>query len=225
MLHELDALIRGVTGAMDSYQIHHAYRLIRDFCTVQVSQVYGNAMKDRLYCEPPDSPLRRRSQFVQFKVADALIRLVSPMLVFTGDEAWEHLPGTDGTVHATLLPEPTGAAASDAWPLLMRLRDEALVQLDRMKREVGLTKATDAEVVHHLTAGDRGKLEPFGVDLADAVGAGWHSIKDADETRVEVVDRRDDWQTCARSRKRTPDVGSDPDHPDLCARDAAAVSG
>ena len=224
MLHETDKLIKEVRRAYDDFYTHHAYRLLRDFCTVQVSQVYGNAMKDRLYCEIPNSPSRRRSQFVQHRVADTLIRLVAPMLAFTADEAWGHLPGATGSVHAAGLPEPSGAGASDAWPLLMRLRESALVQLDQLKKDVGLNKATDAEVVYMLNADDRARLEPFGVDLADVIGVGWHSIEGGDgPATVKVLDRREDWGLCARSRKRTPDVGADPEHPDLSARDAAVV--
>src|SRR6185437_2724682 len=59
---ETDTLINGVTEAYESYQLHRAFRLLHDFCSVQISAIYGNAMKDRLYCELPDSPLRRRSQ-------------------------------------------------------------------------------------------------------------------------------------------------------------------
>ncbi len=232
MLNELNKLIRDVTGAMDAFMFHHAYRLLRDFCTVQVSQIYGNAMKDRLYCELPEAPSRRRTQTVQWLVADALIRMVAPMLVFTADEAWSSfmndVDGFEGvklpSVHAVQWPTASEAPTSDAWPLLMKLRDSALVQLDTLKKDVGLNKATDAEVVYTLTPDDRKLLEPFGVDLADVVGAGWHSIKDGDKTSVQVVDRREDWQLCARSRKRTPDVGSDVSHPDLSKRDAAVVA-
>ncbi len=224
MINELNKLVRDVTHAYDSFLFHHAYRLIRDFCTVQVSQVYGNGMKDRLYCEASDSPVRRRSQFVQYKVADALIRLVAPMLVFTADEAWASLPGKAGNVHTVGLPEAGEVVDNAAWPLLMKLRDDALLQLDELKKSVGLNKATDAEVVYKLTAADRAMLEPFGVDLADVVGAGWHSIEDAETSSVQIVDRREDWQLCARSRKRTPDVGSVAEHPDLSKRDAEVVA-
>jgi len=51
-----------VTAAYDSYQLHRAFRLLHDFCAVQISAIYGSAMKDRLYCEAPASPVRRRSQ-------------------------------------------------------------------------------------------------------------------------------------------------------------------
>ena len=234
MLHELGELVRGVTAAMDSYQIHHAYRLLRDFCTVQISQVYGNAMKDRLYCDLPQSPARQRSQSVQYLVAGALVQMLAPMLVFTADEAWEHLHAETADlaeehdvpfpgVHMTGWPTPADHPASDAYPLLMRLRDDALSQLDALKREKGLNKATDSEIVYKLTAADRRLLEPFGVDLADVVGAGNYAVEDAEKSAVEVVDRRDDYALCARSRKRTPDVGSDPQYPDLSARDAAVM--
>ena len=58
---------------------------------MQISAIYGNAMKDRLYCEAPNSPLRRRSQTVMHRMAVALTKLLAPMLVFTADEAWEHI--------------------------------------------------------------------------------------------------------------------------------------
>jgi isoleucyl-tRNA synthetase len=231
MLAELSKLVAEVTRAMDSYLFHHAYRLIRDFCTVQVSQIYGNAMKDRLYCEAAQSPARRRTQTVQWLTADALIRMVAPMLVFTADEAFSSLMGDlDGlddeslpNVHTVQWPTEVHAKHSDAWPLLMKLRESALQQLAELKEKVGLNKATDAEVVYRLTKDDRAKLEPFGVDLADVIGAGWHSIEDAETSSVQIVDRREDWPLCARSRKRTPDVGADPAHPDLCRRDAEVM--
>jgi isoleucyl-tRNA synthetase len=108
----------------------------------------------------------------------------------------------------------------------MRLREEALLDLDRLKKEQGLNKATDAEIRYRLNPADRQALEPWGVDLADVVGAGSHSVEEApsgDPSSVEVIDRRNDYALCARSRKRTPDVGSDPGYPELSARDAAVM--
>jgi isoleucyl-tRNA synthetase len=226
MLLELDRLVAQVREAYDGYLTHRAFRLLYDFCAVQISAVYGNAMKDRLYCELPDSPLRRRSQTVQWHLADSLIRLLAPMVVFTADEAWEFLPGAEASsVHLVNFPAARGLEAHASYELLMRLRDEALLELDRLKREKGLNKATDGEVVYRLTPADRALLEPYGVDLADVVGAGSHSIADAagGASRIELIDRRESYGLCARSRKRTADVGSDAEHPDLSARDAAVM--
>ncbi len=226
MLAELDKLIKETTEAYESYALHKAFRAMHEFCAVQISSVYGNAMKDRLYCDAPDSPLRRRSQYVMHKVLIALTKLLSPMIVFTADEAWEYIPHKPAgesdlpSVHLATLPQVAGAPKSDAWATLFELREDALMQLDKLKKEKGLNKAIEAEVVYP------GKLKSllgsFGVDLEDIVGCGYHSFDDAID-KVTVVDRRETYQSCARSWKRRPDVGSDPDYPDLSTRDAAAV--
>jgi isoleucyl-tRNA synthetase len=239
-LAELDALISDVTEAYDKYQLHRAFRLLHDFCAVQLSAVYGNAMKDRLYCEGGDSPIRRRSQTVMHQTVVALTKLLAPMLVFTGDEAWEHIthkPAEDArlsSVHLSLLPKPGGTPVSDdqrqEWKLLMDLRDSALQQLDDLKKKAGLNKALDAEVIYHVDDDElRRKLQAYGTDLEDMVGAGYHSFAEkgpaGQAVTVEVVDRRQMYQACARSWKRRPDVGQDPQFPDLSLRDAAAAKG
>ena len=233
---QLDVLVRDVTAAYGAYQLHRAFRLLHDFCSVQISAIYGNAMKDRLYCEAVNSPLRRRSQTVMHQVVVALTKLLAPMLVYTADEVWEAIPhklGEDSdlqSVHLALLPEagpePTEAQKAE-WALLMKLRDEGLGHLDRLKKEAGLNKSVDAEAIYEVSdAGVRGQLEAYGVDLADLVGAGYHSFAEnpgGAEVSVKLVDRRETYAACARSWKRRPDVGQDAEYPDLCPRDAAAV--
>ena len=240
-LHQLDQLVRDVTEAYDKYVLHRAFRLLHDFCAVQISAVYGNAMKDRLYCEAPNAPLRRRCQTVMHKMAVALTKLLAPMLVFTADEAWEHIQHKLAedrelmSVHMALLPTAGDSSASDdqlqEWKLLMELRDSALGQLDALKKEAGLNKALDAEVIYEVEDDAlRRKLEAYGVDLADLVGAGFHSFaeksdKSGPAVTVKAVDRRTTYQACARSWKRRPDVGTDAEYPDLTVRDAQAVRG
>jgi isoleucyl-tRNA synthetase len=234
---ELDTLVRETVGAYDQYQFHRAFRLLHDFCAVQISAVYGNAMKDRLYCELPDSPLRRRAQTVMHRMVIALTKLLAPMIPFTSDEAWQyipHRPGDEATmdsVHLALFPEAAAAAdeaQAEEWKVLMQLRDEALLQLDALKKTGGMNKALDAEVVYEVDDEDlRRRLTEYGPDLADLVGAGWHSFAEkgtaGPAVRVKVLDRRETYAACARSWKRRPDVGSDKEYPDLTTRDAAAV--
>jgi isoleucyl-tRNA synthetase len=234
--HELDQLIGDVIAAYESYQLHRAFRLLHDFCSVQLSSVYGNAMKDRLYCDPPGSLARRRCQTVMHRIALALTKLLAPMIVFTADEAWEHIPHKPAdeamceSIHLALLPKASGIEPSQgdrhAWDLLMKLRDSALAQLDALKKSVELNKASEAEVIFHVDAPSRLSLESFGIDLEDMAGVGHHSFADGkpgDGVSVEVVDRRQKYGACARCWKRRPDVGSDAEYPDLCARDAAAM--
>jgi isoleucyl-tRNA synthetase len=188
-------------------------------------------MKDRLYCESADSPLRRRCQRVMYRMADALIRLLAPILVFTADEAWEHLPHKSGedaraeSVHLLGLPK-SDFTASEAdksrWALLREARDQATAQLDVLKKSVGLNKALEAELIYHCDPEQRKLLAECGPDLEDVVGAGFHTFADG-PWRVEVVDRRETYKACARSWKRRPDVGQDPEYPDLSLRDANVV--
>ncbi len=229
VLAETDTLIREVTEAYDRYELHRVFRLLHDFCTVQISAVYGNAMKDRLYCEKPDSPLRQRSQATMHRMAVVLTKLLAPILVYTADEAWEHLPHKSvddaklSSVHLADLPTPLNPPASEeqklAWKQLMDLRDAALLQLDGLKKSVGLNKAGEAEVVYPEKL--KPQLQAYGEDLADLVGAGFYRFDDVAEVRV--LDAREKYPACARSWKRRPDVGSDANYPDLSARDALAV--
>jgi len=234
---QLDTLIAETIEAYQSYQLHRAFRLLHDFCSVQISAIYGNAMKDRLYCELPQSSLRRRCQTVLHRMLVALTKLLAPIIVFTADEAWEFIPNKQGedaglpSVHLAKLPKPSGMNVSEdqrrQWRMLLDLRDQATHQLDALKKQVGLNKAIDAEIVYHVDDATRRQLEPYGMDLEDLVGAGFHTLAAMENGRagaaVTVIDRRDSYQACARSWKRRPDVGQDAEYPDLSLRDAAAV--
>ena len=236
-LAEVDTLIRDVMAGYESYQLHRVFRLLHDFCSVQISAIYGNAMKDRLYCELPGSPLRRRCQTVLHRMLVVTTKLLAPMLVFTADEAWEHIslkPGEEAgtvSVHLAKLPVPSGAPVSEEqaaeWRQLLELRDQAMLQLDALKKEAGMNKALDAEIVYHV--GDDAthqKLEAYGADLEDLLGAGFHSFAGTGGgagVTVKAIDRRETYKACARSWKRRPDVGQDAEYPDLSARDAAVV--
>jgi isoleucyl-tRNA synthetase len=173
-----------------------------------------------------------------YRMLVALTKLLSPMLVFTADETWQyitHKPHDEAnlaSVHLALLPESSKTEVSDAqreeWKLLMDLRDQALGQIDKLTRQIGKYKALDAEVTYRVDDDQtRQKLQAYGADLEDMVGAGFHSFAekspDTPTASVEVVDGREKYQACARSWKRRPDVGTDKEFPDLTLRDAAAV--
>ena len=109
----------------------------------------------------------------------------------------------------------------------MELRDQGTLQLDALKKQVGLNKAIEAEAVYEVADESlRKKLEAYGADLEDLVGAGFHSLVAGTAgaaPSVKLVDRRDVYKACARSWKRRPDVGQDAQYPDLSLRHAAAV--
>jgi isoleucyl-tRNA synthetase len=168
----------------------------------------------------------------------ALTKLLAPVLVFTADEAWEHIqhrPAGESdlaSVHLSLLPKPSGMAVTDGqkeeWKLLMELRDQAMLQIDPLLRKFPKQiKPLDLEIVYRVDDALRERLQAYGPDLEDIVGAGSYGFapKSADQSAatVEVVDRRADFKACARSWKRRVDVGKDAEYPDLSTRDAAAI--
>ena len=175
MLMQLHLLIRGVRQAYRDYEFHRAARLMYEFCTVQASSIYMSAVKDRLYCEAPDALRRRASQTVMHQVLVAMVKLLTPIIPHTCEEAWEHIPfrpaAEPADVHLALLPDydetmvkmiedfqsappDIGTVGIDElkagpawlWDRLMELRGEALVKLEAL-RNAGVKNPLDAEVI------------------------------------------------------------------------------
>src|SRR5439155_1449741 len=178
-------------------------------------------------------------QTVMYQMVVALTKLLAPMLVFTADEAWEqiqHKPEHESelpSVHMALLPKPSGMSVTDEqreeWRMLMELRDQAMLQIDPLLRKFPKQiKPLDMEIVYRVDDDSlRQRLQAYGPDLEDIVGAGCHSFAekspDHPAVTVEVLDRRAEYKACARSWKRRPDVGQNAEFPDLSMRDAAAM--
>ncbi len=88
----LAAVLSEVEEAYDEYQFHRVFRAVFDYCNTELSTLYLDQLKDRLYAEAPDSPLRRSAQTVVFNIVEVLARVISPILSFTAEEVWEKYP-------------------------------------------------------------------------------------------------------------------------------------
>ena len=138
--------IARVRKAYEDYQFHAVFHALHNFCAVDLSALYLDIIKDRLYTSAPDDPRRRAAQTVCFELLTALTRLMAPILTFTADEVWRHIPGRGKpeSVHLELFPEERGewlderlggglgAAARGARRGLARARDRA-----RQQRQIG----------------------------------------------------------------------------------------
>src|SRR5438132_1608515 len=91
ILERLDHVIAASRAAYEAYEFHKVYHTLNHFCAVDLSSLYVDITKDRMYCDAPDSPRRRATQMAMHKIFDALCRLLAPILVFTTGEAWRHL--------------------------------------------------------------------------------------------------------------------------------------
>ena len=222
-----------VHDAYDRYEFHTVFKRVYEFCNVEISSIYAKAIKDRMYCELPDSPKRRASQNVCFHTLFRLIELSAPILVFTAEEAWgelRKLPAMSDispSVHLhTLADSPYDSMPDNSWQLLMSLIEKGNKQLDDLKRTIGLGNPLDAEAVIILPKVDdevSKLIKDYGPEIEDALGVGFHRIEHGEMWDIKIEDTRDKYPSCARSWKRRPDVGSDKDFPDLSARDAAVV--
>src|SRR5216684_293453 len=118
-LAELDSVIEKVRASYEAYEFHTVYHTLYDFCTVTLSARYFDIIKDRLYTFAPRNPARRSAQTALYRIADALARLLAPILVFTADEIWENLPGDDTdearapSVHLATLPLASNESESE----------------------------------------------------------------------------------------------------------------
>ena len=87
-------MIEECRAAYAAYEFHKVYHTLNQFCAVDLSSLYVDITKDRMYCDAPASPRRRATQMAMHRIFDALCRLLAPILVFTAEEAWSHvIPG------------------------------------------------------------------------------------------------------------------------------------
>lgn len=157
ILERLHQVVVECREAYAAYEFRKVFNTLNQFCAVDLSALYVDITKDRMYCDAADSPRRRATQTSMHRVFEALVRLLSPVLSFTADEAWEYA-GKKDSVHLELFPEPdptyAGTSASEKIALLSRLRDLAQVAIDAAVKADEFKKREGASVVFHLPAED-----------------------------------------------------------------------
>ena len=222
------AFARRLEQAYRDYEFHLVYHQLNNFCAVDLSAVYFDILKDRLYCSHPASRERRSAQTVLWRLARALGSLMAPVLAFTADEAWEHIPGTTGSVHTAsfeLLADVGEDADGDArLARLLALRDEVNKALEVARQAGTFGKSLEAAVV---LAGDRAALD---ADLAASrttveelcivsqVAAGEAATASTAYPGLRFGARRAEGTTCPRCWQVCAAPPRHERHPDLCPR-------
>jgi len=195
------------------------YQSINHFCAVELSSIYVDVTKDRLYCDQASSSRRRATQFVMAKVFRDLVRLLAPILAFTAEEAWSYLE-PNSSVHLQLFPEESlpNQEVLMNFESLLQLRGEVSQVIEKAQRD-GLV-ATPLEASVHVTTEDpviltavSSELEELLIlsDLSIAMGPKNISIGKTTSSK------------CERCWRHRPEVGSHEEHPTLCGRCFEAV--
>ncbi|HPC46535.1 MAG TPA: isoleucine--tRNA ligase [Deltaproteobacteria bacterium] len=238
-LHVTQDLIGKVRKAYEEFEPYVIYQLVHNFCAVDMSAFYLDILKDRLYVSKRDSKERRSALSALFMIVRDLTRLLAPVLAFTAEEIWDHIPhftGKEESVHLSAMPEPDASLSDDAlagrWERIRSLRQEVSRVLEGARRDRVIGHSLDASVrltAQGETLGFLREVEPFledvficsRVEVCEGGGA-LGSCGDFDRLAVEAA--RATGVKCPRCWHYREDVGADPGHPEICARCARQIS-
>jgi len=239
ILGEFSKLEQEVIEAYDKFEFHVVYQKVSQFIAVELSSIYHDVIKDRMYTDAANSPRRRSTQTALYRLVTGLCQILAPILVFTADEAWEFVPQqTQGSVHCAKW-SPTQFAFSPEeqrqWSKLFDLRGFVLSSLEvaREKKEIGKSLEAKATLSgqtddFHVAAEN---LETFR-ELVNVSQLEIHVKSPAVDVNDKLPEgvgmgqanvRRADGQKCERCWHWETDVGSNPEHPTICARCVEAV--
>ena len=250
ILARLAELTTKIRAAYDDFEFHRAYHALNEFVNTDLSALYLDVLKDRLYTFAPNHPARRSAQTALWRIAEALTRLIAPILSFTADEVWALLPPVDhreSSVHlalfpviADLIPGSTQPLVED-WKRLLEARTIVLHFLEGKRTEKRIGKALDcnlslmvmigleASYYEVLTKYEAGLAELFGVSSVQLTPyRNHHSIGDLliptaiDNSAIESPEHR--VSKCERCWRYVPDVGKEENYPTVCRRCAEALT-
>ena len=236
MLHRLSQLDELVRKGYDNFDFKRIARALIDFMNVELSAFYFDVRKDSLYCDAPSSLRRKSAIQVVRQLFDHLVTWLAPMLPFTTEEAWLSRYPDAVSVHLAQFPDVPAEWRDDAleakWDKIRKVRRVVTGALEIERKAKTIGSSLEAAPVVHITDAELAEAVE-GVDLAEiSITSGLEVRTDEapadaftseDVKGVAVVFKRASGQKCARSWRYTDDVGSDPDYPDVSARDAAAL--
>jgi isoleucyl-tRNA synthetase len=213
------------------FAFHKVYRAVYDFATVDLSAVYFDVLKDRLYTAAPKSHTRRSAQTVLHRLLYALVRLCAPILAFTTEEVWGHM-GLAGTVHTALFPEPAELTAgipseqrkrAENWDRLMQVRQDVLKSLEIARQEKFIGAPLEARVRVSANGDLYPLLNEYAAELPALFIVSEVELSPATGDTVEVQVERAAGSKCERCWKYKTDIGSNAPYPTICACCAEAV--
>jgi isoleucyl-tRNA synthetase len=245
ILTRLAELTTRIRAAYDSFEFHRAYHALNEFVNTDLSALYLDVLKDRLYTFAPNHPARRSAQTALWRIAETLIRLVAPILSFTADEAWQLLPHVEGrqpSVHLALFPNTSEIVPASTkqleedWDQLLTLRDEVLKVLEEARTAKTISnKPSETQIIlgwlNSIAERPNPVFEQYKNILPELFGVAQVEISNAIVTEGEVAKgafyvqaKPADGSKCERCWRFTTDVGNEEKYPTVCLRCADALA-
>ena len=227
--------------AYETYQFHHVYHKVHNFCSGELGGFYLDVIKDRQYTTQTNSIARRSCQTALYHMAEALSRWIAPILSFTAEEIWENLPGErEASVFLTEWYQLPASEASDGmgdafWSSCLAVRQDVNKAMEAERAQGNIRGSLDANVVLYATSELRQMLTTLGdelrfvlitsgaelADIADAPAEALAGEVEGLKVRVSASDA----EKCERCWHRRDDIGSVEEHPTLCGRCVTNVAG
>jgi isoleucyl-tRNA synthetase len=231
ILGEFAKLETEVIAAYDQYEFHVVYQKLSQFIAVELSSVYHDVIKDRLYTDAANSPRRRSTQTALHRLVTGLCQMLAPILAFTADEAWEFIPGKPtGTVHESEF-KPTSFKTLESeqveWEELFKTREQALPHLEEKRKAKIIGKSLDARLTITGSTVTSVEIEKRHLeDLRELLNVsqlttipGGMPLGDYKTYSIEKADG----QKCERCWHWETDLGKNTEHPTICGRCVEAV--
>ncbi|MFI0474378.1 isoleucine--tRNA ligase [Halomonas sp. HMF6819] len=229
-----DQLQARIKTAYDEYRFRDVYQQVHDFCARDLGGFYLDIIKDRQYTTQADSLARRSCQSALYHVVEALSRWVAPILSFTAEEIFEHIPGERGdsvlleTYYEGLSALPNDAEMGRAfWEQVLEVKQAVNKRLEEARGEGTIKGSLDSEVTLYVSDELKALLESLGDELRFVLITSNATLKPLNEAEagahselegLKVAVSPSPYEKCERSWERRPDVGSHPEHPTLCER-------
>jgi isoleucyl-tRNA synthetase len=241
MLRQTSAFAADVRNSYDEFAFHKIYQRVNNFCIVDLSAFYFDVLKDRLYISAAKSQARRSAQTAIWRIGEALVRLLAPIMTFTSEEVWQHLPKSESreeSVHLAMFPNsesilgPNVAEHDEAkekdWQSLRSIRDEVLKALEEARNAKLIGTGLEAQV--QLTAPEpvyallkRYESQLRYLFIVSAVETRLAVSSDSGTGGLKVEVKKADGQKCERCWNYSTHVGEDQTYPTVCERCSAVL--
>jgi isoleucyl-tRNA synthetase len=215
----------------EGLEFHKVYHTVYAFATVDLSAVYFDVLKDRLYTAAAKSKSRRAAQTTLYRLLNALVRLTAPIMSFTAEEVWTYMQAPE-SVHTAYFPEPAELSAglteearkrAANWDRLMEVRPDVLKSLEAARNEKLIGAPLEARVRLSASGDLYRLLEQYGSELPGLFIVSQVELERAQDDALGVKVERAEGQKCERCWKYTTDVGSNGSFPTVCAACADAI--
>ena len=228
-LTRLNKLIRECTKAYDEYDFHAAYQAINQFCVTDMSNLYLDIIKDRLYTSKADSIERRAAQTVMYEILLALVKILAPMTCYTAEEIWKSMNHRKNeefeSVMLTKYPEVNekwdNNEIAEKWSKIIDLKEEVSKKLEEARMEKIIGHSLNAKVTLYAPEGKYQELNDNKELLQQVFIVSGLEVENSlreEDTEIGIKVEMAEGEKCERCWMYSETVGKDHDHTTICAR-------